>query len=257
MKSIPPLSFKEPVLSGETDLLFTKDVYPKSFAFDAEVAAVFDNMISRSVPLYREVMEAICEWVFYFYQEGSCIYDIGCSTGTLIEMLLKNMPFPMKLIGIDTSLPMIERAKLKLSLHISNHNQKSEVAFLHQDARNVSFMPSSVVMVSYTLQFLPVPSRLRLLKNIKDALLPGGVLILSDKLRSQKPELEEVTSYVYERFKRRSGYSQTEIERKKESLDQVLVPFTFEEEMSLLKDAGFSYVEPMIRWNNFCTFLAF
>ena len=69
-------------LIGEEDKLFESESYPKPFAFNAQVAGVFDNMITRSVPMYSENQESIWQWAKAYYQAKTKIYDIGCSTGT-------------------------------------------------------------------------------------------------------------------------------------------------------------------------------
>lgn len=253
-QSMLPILRKNIKLCGAQDMLFSEQPYPKKFEFNQEVANVFDDMISRSVPLYQEVTQSIVEWTYLFYQKGSVIYDIGCSTGTTICALTDTLPFPIRAIGVDTSQAMLDKALLKLSSHPSN--DKHSITFLCEDVCQLEFEPSSVAIINYTLQFISVAKRLPLLKKLYQSLNDGGLLIISEKLRSSCPEFQESTTRIYESFKERAGYSKTEIERKKEALDDVLIPLTLEEEVELIRNAGFSKVEPMIKWNNFCTFVA-
>ena len=247
-----PISRKKPVLLGDTDALFSKSNFPRPFVFDEQVVQVFDDMIDRSVPLYRETMHSIIEWIYLHYEEGGLIYDVGCSTGTLILTLLQSLPFPVRVVGVDNSQPMIDQARKKVQLHQGT----SQVDLICGDAMQLAFELCSTVILNYTLQFLPVNKRLPMLRKIFEALQPGGLLIISDKLRCTDPHFHETTTTIYENFKRRAGYSNSEIERKKEALDQVLIPFTMEEELELFRQAGFQSVEPMIRWHNWCTFVA-
>jgi tRNA (cmo5U34)-methyltransferase len=64
------------------------------FKFDDEVAAVFDNMISRSVPLYAEQQRIIVEVVKRYWRPGYDIYDLGCSTGTTLINLGRELDGP-------------------------------------------------------------------------------------------------------------------------------------------------------------------
>lgn len=242
-------------LGGEADQLFARGRYPAPFAFNEEVAQVFDDMVSRSVPLYREVAVAVAEWTNKFYQPHSKIYDIGCSTGTTIDLSarwLSHFGKHAHYIGIDTSAPMLQRAKAKLA----GWSEAHKIELLHSDALDVSYEDASVVVVNYTLQFIPVIKRAELLKKIHDGLRPGGILFLSEKLRSCCPPFHETVTDIYERFKESRGYSRTEIERKKEALDNVLIPLTLDEQSRLLQQAGFRHFEPMIRWHNFTSFIA-
>jgi tRNA (cmo5U34)-methyltransferase len=242
-------------LAGDADRLFARGRYPVPFAFNEEVAQVFDDMVSRSVPLYREVAVAVAEWTNKFYQPGTVIYDIGCSTGTTIDLsarYLAHFGKRARYVGIDTSEPMLQRARAKLAGWADTHT----IDLCHQDALTVSYDNASVVVVNYTLQFIPVVQRAELLQKIHAGLRPGGILFLSEKLRSCCPPFHETVTDIYERFKESRGYSRTEIERKKEALDNVLIPLTLEEQTRLLRQAGFAHAEPMIRWHNFTSFVA-
>lgn len=249
------LSVDKLTLQGDTDRLFAQGKYPAPFAFNEEVAQVFDDMVSRSVPLYREVAIAVAEWTDRYYQPGTKIYDIGCSTGTTIDLSARFLAHSGKqaqYVGIDTSAPMLQRASAKLAGWKPTH----EIELLHTDALNVSYDNASIVIVNYTLQFIPVAQRAALLRKIYNGLRPGGILFLSEKLRSCCPEFHETVTDIYERFKESRGYSRTEIERKKEALDNVLIPLTLDEQSRMLTQAGFNHHEPMIRWHNFTTFIA-
>ena len=157
----------------------------------------------------------------------------------------------MTLAGIDNSAAMLEKAKMKLS-----GQTQHDFDFVCTDLREVQLQSASLVVMNYTLQFLPVKERLQLLKKIKKALLPGGFFYLSEKVRSEDPVVQETTTRIYEDFKRRQGYSQDEISRKKEALDNVLVPLSEKQQIAMLKEAGFNTCEVTMKWHNFTTFVA-
>ena len=238
-------------LASERDNIFADTSgYPKPFAFNEEVVRVFDDMVSRSVPLYREATRMAVTWAHRFYRENTAIYDIGCSTGTTMAALgaaLKHAGRPASMIGIDNSAAMIDKAHEKLGPWRDFHHIDLRV----EDVLDVKFENASVVIINYTLQFIPMAERKRLLAAIRNAMVPGGVLFLSDKVRGADPVMHEAMTHFYENFKRENGYSRTEIERKKEALDQVLVPLSFSEQLELIADAGFEQTEPVIKWNNF------
>ena len=52
------------------------------FKFNSEVANVFDDMVSRSVPFYAEIQRMSAELAGDYMVAGSNVYDLGCSTGT-------------------------------------------------------------------------------------------------------------------------------------------------------------------------------
>jgi len=242
-------------LLGGRDQLFATGKAPVPFEFNEEVAQVFDDMVTRSVPMYKDVTKAVVEWAREFYTEGSRIYDIGCSTGTTIEAICRDFSINNRsgsFVGIDTSEAMLKRAEIKLKPWLSEH----EISLRTENASKTPFSNASLVVMNYTLQFVPVYSRLDLLKSIYSGLNKDGILILADKVKSESPKLNQTQTKFYEKFKERAGYSQTEIERKKEALDNVLVPLTFDKQMEMVRAAGFEHVEPVYKWNNFVTLIA-
>ena len=246
----PPL-----VLAGTKDHLFASDEYPKPFCFNAEVAEVFDDMVSRSVPLYEEVIRSICAWSTQFYQAQTAIYDIGCSTGTTLRAVgetLRANNKPARLVGVDPSAEMLEQAEVKLAGCEDFHKVRLEATA----AQDLELSPCSVVLMNYTLQFLPLGERKTVLRKICQSLVPGGILILSEKIRFETAEFQETTTRIYEQFKRVKGYTSTEIARKKEALENVLVPLTAAEQIRVLKAAGFATVVTTMQWHNFATFVA-
>lgn len=239
-------------LFGERDQLFAADLYPNPFEFNESVARVFDDMARRSIPLYEDVTRSVVDWSVSYYQTETYVYDVGCSTGTTLEAIARASRTPARLVGIDKAPAMLERAEAKLKPWLGEH----EIQLRCEDVLQSHFAHASVVIINYTLQFLPLAHRLELLSRIHQAMVPGGILYLSDKVRSSTDAMQRTVTHAYERFKEEQGYSRTEIERKKEALDDVLVPLAYHEQMDLVAAAGFRFVEPVMKWNNFCSFVA-
>ena len=236
----------------EKDRLFAEGPYPVPFAFNQEVAEVFDDMVSRSVPLYQEVQLNLLEWAHALLPERAAVYDLGCSTGTTLSLLGSYLPQTLDLTGVDSSPPMLAKARAKLRGLDPRHT----LTLANLDILEMSLVPCDMVIMNYTLQFIPVRSRLALLQKIYASLKPGGVFFLSEKVRSLSPLCQELNMGIYENFKRRAGYSQTEIARKKAALDHVLVPLSVEDTCQLLKSCGFHHTEILIKWNSFVSLLA-
>ena len=234
------------------DRLFERADYSGPFEFNEAVVQVFDDMISRSVPLYREVTESTVYMTAANYVEGTNIVDVGCSTGNTLQAIARVMKDSATLVGLDTSQPMLEKAKEKLEAFVGLH----KIKLSNEDALAFDYHNSSVVILNYTLQFIPVAKRLMLLKRIYSGLVPQGIIIVSDKVTSSNTHFMKLQTCLYEGFKAKNGYSRTEIERKKAALDNVLIPLTWKKQLELITSAGFSTVEPMIKWNNFMSVIA-
>lgn len=239
-------------LISHNDDIFAGRHYPKPFAFNHEVAEVFDDMVQRSIPLYRDVTRFTADWVLHFYQTGTSIIDIGCSTGTTTHHIAQRLEQAAHFLAIDSSQAMIDRAEEKLADLPSHH----QLTLSCSDVMTVALPKSSAVIINYTLQFLPVAQRNTLLQRIFDSLVPGGILLISEKVRLNSPSFQELSTRLYEQFKEKQGYSRTEIEKKKEALENVLIPFTEDEHRHALKQSGFAHVESVMKWNNFMTLVA-
>ncbi len=226
----------------------------KDFAFDQEVATVFDDMIERSVPLYQEIQVATAKLCTQLAQDGTRIYDLGCASGTTLVLLAEHLhDKQVQIIGVDNSLPMLEASERKLA-----PSGWSERIHLEQaDIRSYQLEHASVVILNYTLHFLPVTDRTAVLERVYSGMVPGGCLLLSEKVTHRSETLNRVLYDMHHQFKRSRGYSELEIAQKRDALESVLIPLSSEENIELLKDAGFREVELYAKWYNFASFIAF
>lgn len=235
----------------KTDTVFTKPI-SKQFEFDAEVAAVFDDMLQRSVPFYKESQELTRRFAINALKEGGIVYDLGCSTATLLLAIERFVTKDMniKLIGIDNSTAMIEHARKKIEAYGSNIE-------LHEgDILQFPYEKAQVFISNYTLQFIRPLVRDSLVRTIAQSLQEGGVFIFSEKVVSEDPRLNKELIDCYYDFKKYQGYSDYEIVQKREALENVLIPYTMNENIQMAKDNGFKVCELLFRWTNFATFIA-
>lgn len=235
------------------DRIFKAQKGPSNFKFDKEVALVFDDMVSRSIPFYHEIHQILLDLAKYLIKKDAVIYDLGCSTGETILILdqyLRQNKINAHFIGVDNSLPMLEVAHKKL---VSNKVRSFEL--IHGDLRNFSFKRCDFVIMNYTLQFIPIRDRLNLLKNLYHALRKNGGMVLSEKIASKSANTHALINELYYDFKRRNGYSELEIANKREALEKVLIPVTADKQLKLLSTAGFKKSDMIFRWYNFSSYL--
>lgn len=238
---------------SQRDDLFAQGHWQERFRFDAAVAAVFDDMALRSIPLYRESLEAMGQWVRRQVQPGGVVYDLGCSTASgLVACMAAVEPSHCRFVGVDNSASMIERASLKLESLFPTHTWSLQCC----DLQACELDQAQAVLLSYVLQFVPTRERTALLRRAYDALPSGGMVFLSDKLRLEGAVSGSVMTDLYHEFKEVQGYSKLEIERKRRALEEVLVPLSLEEELALLEQAGFSEIEIVLKWNQFVSLVA-
>jgi tRNA (cmo5U34)-methyltransferase len=240
-------------MSNSRDTLFQRETISKNFVFDDRVAQVFDDMLDRSVPHYEEVIRSIARILACHLQKGEQVVDLGCATGTTLlklSKLLEEKEF--KYLGIDNSPAMLDKARLKAELF----SRKEHLNFTCDDITKIEHPDTAAFILNYTLQFIRPLHREPFLHKIYNNLRPGGICILSEKTISHHPALNRRYIDIYHQFKKERGYSELEIAKKREALENVLIPCSFEENRSMLHAAGFVEVEPFFQWFNFVSFLA-
>lgn len=235
------------------DTLFEKKASAEKFQFNERVADVFDDMLDRSVPFYKQVIEMTVEILDRSLQAGDTVYDLGCSTGTtLIALAGKLESENLKFIGIDNSKAMLDKAMRKAEMF----SMADRIDFVEMDIIQAELSGAGGIMLNYTLQFIKPSTRAEFLKNIYSGLRHNGVLVLSEKIVCQDKQLDQQFLDSYHQFKKRRGYSELEIANKREALENVLLPLTIQENYDLLMQAGFSRVETFFQWFNFVSFVA-
>lgn len=225
----------------------------KEFAFDEAVARVFPDMIQRSVPGYTTIIPMIGLITQKYALNGSLCYDLGCSLGASTLAMRHGLQGKnCRLIGVDNSASMIERCHHYVELD----NEQIPVELICDDIRTLELQPCSVVTLNFTLQFVPEIERRALLEKIANALIPGGALILSEKLVFDQPAIQSSLEDLHWLFKKANGYSELEIAQKRSAIENVLVPESLETHIERLGQAGFNLVTPWYQCFNFCSMLA-
>ncbi len=234
----------------QVDALFKNNLDVISdFSFGEPVAAVFDDMLDRSVPFYDEIQRMICEMTADFAVEGTNVYDLGCSTGTTLASLRERLRDKVTLIGVDNSEAMIEKCRMKLKLNGHRHGIELLCVDLNQGIRIEN---ASVVCMVLTLQFIRPLFRDKLIESIHRGLNENGCLILVEKVIGEDSLFNRHFIKYYYEMKKRKGYSDLEISQKREALENVLVPYKLLENREMLLRAGFRYCDVFFKWYNFC-----
>ncbi|WP_198243451.1 carboxy-S-adenosyl-L-methionine synthase CmoA [methane-oxidizing endosymbiont of Gigantopelta aegis] len=225
----------------------------EAFKFDQAVVSVFPDMIQRSVPGYSTIISAIGLLAERFAQPGSRCYDLGCSLGAATLSMRHRISAPdCKIIAVDNSDAMIEG----LQQNLAQDSATVPVELHCQDIRDIEIKSASVVVLNFTLQFIPVADRAAFLHKIYQGMLPGGILILSEKLKYADPRQHALQTDMHHLFKKAQGYSDLEISQKRSALENVLIAETFSSHQQRLLNAGFSSVEVWFQYFNFASMLA-
>jgi len=223
---------------SKTDNIYSKPLEQvNGFTFDEQVVQVFPDMIKRSVPGYDQIINTIGMITERCAKDNTNLYDLGCSLGAATLSIRRglNDKIGCQIIAVDNSSAMVERCQQ----HIHAYKSDIPVSVLCDDICNVKIENASVVVLNFTLQFLTPEKRLTLLTNIYNGLLPGGVLVLSEKFVFDDPISHQILIDLHLDFKRSHGYSELEISQKRSSLENVLIADTVTQHYDRLQQAGF------------------
>ncbi|ARD10693.1 MULTISPECIES: carboxy-S-adenosyl-L-methionine synthase CmoA [Pseudomonas] len=245
-------------MSKETDRIFAQPLAQvPDFAFNEDVVRVFPDMIKRSVPGYPTIVENLGVLAAQFAQPDTVLYDLGSSLGAVTQALRRHVRSEgCEVIAIDNSSAMVERCREYLNAQNSMFQELLPVQVIEGDILALEFKSASVVALNFTLQFIAPEQRLTLLGRIRDALVPGGALILSEKLRFDDEQEHALLTDLHIAFKRANGYSDLEIAQKRSAIENVMKPDSLEEHRQRLLAAGFSKVVPWFQCLNFTSLIA-
>ncbi|BBM88409.1 carboxy-S-adenosyl-L-methionine synthase [Spirochaetota bacterium] len=275
-----------------------------SFKFDEETAHVFDNMVSRSIPYYKEVLRMSIETLTGHFTDllkthhGQAfmkndalmwwMYDLGSATGNFLTAFAKTLAsvenYPhwkdrFNLIGLDNAPAMNKQARKKYLTPLTDKsaspstptipttpthsypNNHIQPKFEEAELKTHTFPPQThqhitSIVLQYTLQFIPPHHKKHLLEKIYHALISGGAVLISEKIKHSHHSLNHAFTNYYEAFKERNDYHLLEIARKRRALQNVLTELTLEDLTAILIEIGFKPPVILFKWYNFVTLLA-
>lgn len=223
------------------------------FKFDDRVAGVFSDMIRRSVPGYGQIIHTLGDIADRYVAPSTNVYDLGCSLGAATLSIRRQIESRQcKIIAVDNSESMIERCKENIQAYVSD----TQVELICTDIRDIEIENASMVVLNFTLQFLPPEDRDTLINKIYRGLNPGGILVLSEKLRFDDQNVQTLLDELHLNFKRANGYSELEISQKRSALENVMKPDTIPTHERRFKNCGFSHSSLWFQCFNFASMVA-
>lgn len=208
--------------------------------FNESVAKDFDNHVSASVPGYEWFHDYIVRLAEFYIEDNDSILDIGCSTGTLLRDIKRNLSNrDFYIAGVDKSSSMIELAKSNL--------QDPKVKFFDGDILDFfdftdSSMKLSFITIVLTLQFLSYEDRLKVLKTCRSRLKEGGVVVVVEKIIQEDGHMQKMFDEIYQEMKFENGLSKDSLFDKTLSLRGKMKPLNSLENEELFHKSGFDYI---------------
>lgn len=225
------------------------NILNKQWEFNQEVANVFNKHVRQSVPGYDLMNGYVGKLSQWFIQNNSKHLDLGCSTGeTIFQVKINNQNKIFKSTGIDNSKDMINKARERFS---DNTVFKCDTIDTHTEYHGFDLITSVL-----TMQFIQPCKREEIIKNIHHGMNTGGAFILCEKVSYDNPVINSMFNSIHCDFKKDYGISEEEIFLKEKSLRGVMHPWTYQKNIDVLTNAGFSQVHEFYRCGNFVGILA-
>ena len=240
-----------------TDKIYQQNSDEKPFRFNEDVAKVFPDMLQRSIPGYAATIEAIGSLAARYVLEDTNCYDLGCSLGAATIAMRQGIQHAdCRIVAVDAAPAMTERCREIVAEDDRRFAPATSVEVIEGDIRDIEIANASMAVLNYTLQFLSMNDRDALVQSIHDGLNDGGLLVLSEKVVDENPEMEQLLVDLHHEHKRRNDYSALEISRKRAALENVLIPETVSAHRARLKEAGFKHAAVWLRYFNFVSIVA-
>lgn len=226
---------------------------PTPWRFDEDVTRAFDDMLERSIPQYDVMRRWVADVANRYVKAGMWIVDLGCSRGEALVPLVAQHGARNKFMGVELSEPMLDAARKRFEGYIDAGVVRINRFDLRREYPQV---PSCVTLAILTLQFVPIEHRQRIVRSAYRNLMPGGALIVVEKVLGSTADLDELMVDLYQRHKIERGYTRDEVDRKALALEGVLVPVTARWNEEMIRAAGFEQVDCFWRWMNFAAWVA-
>ena len=239
------------------DRIYETDDGGEPFRFNDNVAAVFPDMLQRSIPGYAASIEAIGSLAARYVKPDTRCYDLGCSLGAATLAMRQGIDVPgCRIVAVDVAPAMIARCREIIAEDDRLNAPATGVIVVEDDIRNVEILNASMVVLNYTLQFLAPEDRDEMIGQIYQGMNEGGLIVLSEKVVDENPHMESLLVDLHHEHKRRNQYSSLEIARKRAALENVLVPETLRSHRMRLERAGFAHTAVWLRYFNYVSIIA-
>ena len=209
----------------------------------------FDKHVKNSVPFYDETHRLVSFLSTFFLKDNSLAYEIGCSTGKLLERVNQyNDISSIKYIGIEPAKRLVNQAKKNI--------KSKNVSIINSKVENFKFKKSDLIIAHFVLQFIEKEQHIKIFNSVYRSLKPGGAFIFFEKSYFDNSETDFMLGSVYNYdFKKFKKFSAEDIYKKKFSLRGLMKLSTEKETKKTLSQIDFKEVAIIFKWGQFTGYL--
>jgi tRNA (cmo5U34)-methyltransferase len=215
----------------------------ESFSFNKFKGEDFEGHIRQSIPNYEGMRRLIPSIVQNFVMKDENIYDLGTSSGDLLLDLHSffNENLNLSYIGYDIAPNLMPIQKDKaMNFYVRDVTDES-----------LKLFNTSLIFSLFTLQFIPLDKRVKLVQKAYDSLSKRGCFLVCEKVYSAKGITEDIFTFTNYNNKLSNGFSAKDILNKQKDLKTIMKPLTQAENEAMFRKAGFEVVEVFFKSLNF------
>ncbi|MGI8588020.1 MAG: class I SAM-dependent methyltransferase [Chloroflexia bacterium] len=219
----------------------------------SDPAAVAEWLATSSCggnPNRRAQLDMLVALVAELQPKGTRILDLGCGDGMVSEMLLNRLP-GSSVVGVDMSVPMLEAAEKRLRAYPGRYKLfRRSMADLSPLAGEATFDAAIGVQSIHHLDGI---GKRALFGWVADQLRPGGLFLLSDRVRLPSAELFPYHLLLYNRQQAAAGGKELPADygyaAHRRSLElRADLPDTVEDQLIWLREASFGEADCFYRY---------
>ncbi len=210
------------------------------------VSKIYDKSRQIFIPCYEDFYETTTDFIASSIKPKQ-IVDLGSGTGLLSMYYYKHFPY--------ASYSLVDIADKMLDIARARFASLNNVQYLVKDYTNDYDFSADTVISALSIHHLEDEAKLNLFKKIYAHLPSGGVFINYDQFCGKDEKMTEALDKYWYLHLEKSSLSPLEIERWQERrlLDREC---SVDAEQSMLKDAGFDFVECVYRMQKFAVIVA-
>lgn len=202
---------------------------PRYWTFKSKhIAEHFDAHVRQQLPWYDMASDLAVFIARHFISARSLIYDIGGSTGNLGRRLGDVIAHTKsRYIIIDSSAEMKEHAR--------------PFMFHHSDATTYQYRAFNICFLFLVLMFIQPFGRRKLLSILQQKCIPGGVVIIFDRLEQEAGLIGSAFNRFGFNMKIQAGAREADVIRKELSLAVAQYPLAANEIESVFPGTSIAF----------------
>ncbi len=209
--------------------------------FYDQLSSRYTELISKCVPRYGEMLGNMFLYFPDDFKPGR-ILDLGCGTGNLTQKILEHFP-EAEIDALDLSEDILAESRKRFA-------KFPNIRYIQADFKNMHLPPGSydLVMSGIAIHHIEDPYKIKLYKEVYQALSKNGLFVFADQTRGITDEIyhKNISCWKEEAFKLGSTEENWKMWMDHQDAHDHHSPVGWH--LDQLKEAGFSQVDLLSKY---------